>query len=217
MKSLSLSRPLVIVMIGIPGSGKSFFARKFSDMFSAPLVSYDYLYSTLFPDPSYSREEDDLIKEVLVHEVEELLKTQKTIVVDGAASERIDRQNLHVMARKHGYGVMLVWSQTDLPTAKGRSLRRNPKRAGDELNASMEEETFAAYVKRFTPPFKGEDFVVISGKHTFATQARIVLKKIVSPRTEALQAIAIKPPVERPQQKQPHVPTTNKRTGRFIN
>lgn len=216
MKSLSLSRPLIIVMIGLPGSGKSFFARKFADMFNAPLVSFDYLYSTLFPDPSYSREEEDLVKDIYFHEVEELLKTQRTIVVDGAASERPERQNLHLLARQHDYGVLLVWSQTDMPTAKSRSLRRNPKRAGDELNTSMEEETFASYVKRFTAPFKGEDFVVISGKHTFATQARIVLKKIVSPRAEASQAVALQPPVKRPPQKQPHATSTNKRPNRLI-
>jgi hypothetical protein len=103
-----------------------------------------------------------------------------------------------------------------MPTAKSRSLRRNPKRAGDELNTSMEEETFASYVKRFTAPFKGEDFVVISGKHTFATQARIVLKKIVSPRAEASQAVALQPPVKRPPQKQPHATSTNKRPNRLI-
>ena len=38
MKSLQLDKPHAIVMVGIPGSGKSFFADKFSAMFNAPYV-----------------------------------------------------------------------------------------------------------------------------------------------------------------------------------
>ena len=46
----------------------------------------------------------------------------------------------------------------------------------------MDEETFTRVSKLFTAPRPAEAVVVISGKHTFASQARTVLKKLVTPR-----------------------------------
>ena len=47
MKSLSLAKPLVLVVIGLPGAGKSFFARQFSETFGAPMVSGDRIRHVL--------------------------------------------------------------------------------------------------------------------------------------------------------------------------
>lgn len=182
MKSLSLSRPLVIMVIGLPGSGKSFFARQFADMFGAPLVSVDYVRHTISPDSVYTTEEDSYVNALAINQIAELCKTGKTFIVDGGLNHRTARLTVERMATKHGYGKLTIWVQTDEPTSLSRSLKRNAKRATDELNASMDRAAFARYRKMFSIPTPVENIVVISGKHTFATQARVVLKKLVSPR-----------------------------------
>ena len=63
-----------------------------------------------------------------------------------------------------------------------RSTKRSAKRKFDELNASMNIEAFERYKKQLSAPTPTENAVVISGKHTFPTQARIILKKLVTPR-----------------------------------
>ena len=40
MKSLHLSRPHAIMMVGIPGSGKSFFASQYADTFGTPYIDF---------------------------------------------------------------------------------------------------------------------------------------------------------------------------------
>lgn len=182
MKSLSLSRPLVIMVIGLPGSGKSFFARQFADMFAAPLVSADVVRHAIAPDSSYSPQEDAVVNMVTQHEIVELLKTGKTFIVDGSLNSRAVRQTVERAALKHGYGKMLVWIQTDEPTSIARSLKRSAKRKTDELNTSMSPNAFERYKKQFSAPTPTENVVVISGKHTFPTQARVILKKLVTPR-----------------------------------
>jgi predicted kinase len=147
MKSLSLSRPLVVMVIGLPGSGKSFFARQFADMFGAPLISADFIRHALAPGSEYSPREDALVATLVQNEIAELFKTGKTFIVDGSVNSRAIRTAIERQATKHGYGKMVVWVQTDEPTCVARSMKRSSKRKTDELNASMSIDTFERYKK----------------------------------------------------------------------
>jgi len=189
MKSLSLSRPLVIMVVGLPGSGKSFFARQFADTFSAPVVSYDKLRSTIFPDPTFSRGEDAVLQDIADYEINELLKTHKTFIVDGGVNTRIERVAIERQARAHDYHTLIVWVQTDEPTSHMRATKRSSKRKTDEWNVSITDELFKLQVKRLNAPLRTEQQVVVSGKHTYATQAKVVLKKLVSPREDEVQTV----------------------------
>lgn len=184
MKALSLARPLFILVIGLPGAGKSFFARHFSDTFGAPLISSDELQFELFDPPKFTPNEHGLIKRLLERQILQLVKTRTSIMVDGICNTRPERQQLEQMAAKHGYGTLIVWVQTDEPTAKTRSITRNKKRPGDEFNVRLTAEQYMSLAKRLAPPIKTEDYVVISGKHTYTTQAKMVLRKLAAPRVE---------------------------------
>jgi hypothetical protein len=85
-------------------------------------------------------------------------------------------------ANNADYDTLTIWVQTDEPTAKKRATHRNAKRPGDELNTSLTTDQFAAYAKRIQTPQPRENYVVVSGKHTYATQARMVLRKLAAPR-----------------------------------
>lgn len=187
MKALSLARPLLIFIVGLPGAGKSYFARHFSDTFGAPLASADTLRFELFDKPSFSQNEYGLIKRLLERQLLELLKTKNTVLIDGVCNTRQERTGLEQLASQHGYGTLTVWVQTDEPTAKARSLQRNPKRPGDEFNSRLNAEQFETLAKRFAQPTR-EDYVVISGKHTYTTQAKMVLRKLAAPRAEKADA-----------------------------
>ena len=184
MKSLSLSKPLIIVTVGAPGAGKSFFARQFSQTFGAPVVNYDRLRYELFAEPTYSKDERTIIQRVAEYQVEELIKTQKTFIVDGGGTSKAERLQLKKIAEKSGYGLLIVWVQVDARAAKVRSLKRSKRRTDDAYNQSLSSEQFEKAVKRFTPPTFGEEYIVVSGKHTHTSQAKAVLKKLVTPREE---------------------------------
>ncbi|HRK40861.1 MAG TPA: ATP-binding protein [Candidatus Saccharibacteria bacterium] len=185
MKSLSPSRPLVILVIGLPGSGKSFFSRQFAEMFGAPLVSMDFIRHTIAPDSQFDHVEDAAVGTIAQNEVTELLKTGKTFIIDGGVNSKSGRQSVAREAKRNGYGILTIWVQTDEPTSQSRSSRRSDKREADQLNASMDGDQFERYRKQFSIPTPSENIIVISGKHTFTTQARIVLKALVAPREGA--------------------------------
>jgi predicted kinase len=171
MKSLSLSRPHMIIMVGVPGSGKSFFAEKFASTFSAPYVCREKIVARLGQDTKE-------IELVAQDQLEELLKTQASVIVDGLADTRATRGELASKARRAGYDTLLIWVQTDTATAKGRSA----KRTGEGTHRILTTEEYDQTAKRFVPPATVEKPVVISGKHTYATQAKVILKKLSEPR-----------------------------------
>ena len=187
MKSLSLSQPHLLIMVGIPGSGKSFFAKQFSDMFHAPYVDFAKILDM-------SRRDGDMSAHYVTHLLKELFKTKATIVVDGLGDTKAQRTELKNLAAAAGYKAMLVWVQTDGATAKSRAVKAS-KKAGRPVS----DYEYEKIVSGFSIPTVGEQpVIVLSGKHTFATQARVVLKNLASPR-EAMQP----QPTAAPRRQQP--------------
>lgn len=210
MKSLSLSRPLILMTVGLPGAGKTRFSVQFADMFSAPLVSFDRIRFELFNQPTYSDDELAVVQRIADYQIGELLKTRKTIIVDGAANLRADRAVLRKMAAKLGYGTLLVWVQTDPSTCESRSVsQRLPSE--DQWRTPLSKADFSRLSRRFQPPAVHEPYVVVSGKHTYGAQARTVLKRLApaedaSPAAPTAQGAVQRPP--RPNQ--PPTPPTRR-------
>ena len=181
MKSLSLAKPHLIVMVGVPGAGKSFFASQFADMFNAPCVSYDQIRATITNNqPVFSRVEQEIVDELAHDQLDQLLVTKTTIVIDGGSDTRTSRQEMARRARVNGYKTLFVWVQTDPNTAKQRATVGTRGRGSQPV--LLDHEQYMSIIRRFTPPNQNESFIVISGKHTYATQAKTVLKKLSEPR-----------------------------------
>lgn len=181
MKSLNLARPQVLVVVGLPGAGKSFFARKFSETFSAPLVATDRIRYELFATPVHSSDENELVARMANYQIEELLKSRRSFIVDGSFNTRADRVRLGQLAKKADYDTYVIWVQTDASTCRVRALKRSSKRDDDTFNVSLTEQQFDGMAKRFTEPAR-EKHVVISGKHTYSAQVKTVLRRLVVAR-----------------------------------
>jgi predicted kinase len=174
MKSLSLSQPHLLIVTGVPGSGKTFFAEKFASTFRAPFVNYEKI--ALLCNGS----DEQVVDELFGYQLNELLKTGQTILVEGAGETRTGRAELTRRAKEAGYAPLIVWVQTDPSTAKDRLTRPSKNNTEHLLTPEEYDRSF----KRFTPPSAVEKTVVVSGKHTYATQAKVVLKKLTAPRAE---------------------------------
>jgi len=159
MKSLQLEKPHAIVVVGIQGSGKSFFAEKFADTFTAP-----YIDDRQFVDHAKTEGDAKMIATTMLLE---LLKTGKSIVIEIDGSKE-NRMELAKLLKDSGYEMLLVWVQTDSNTAMGRTRKMT----------GMKAHEYKETLKQFSPPQDSEQPLVISGKHTFASQAKAVLKKL---------------------------------------
>lgn len=175
MRTLSLNKPHLIVMVGIPGAGKSFFADHFAQTFNAPIVSYDQIRSELYNKPTYSDDEQEIVGRVASHMLQELFKSERTILYDGPSDLRTERSAIAKLAREEGYETLFVWVQTESNSAKKRAIKSSKGRVSSSSD-------FDAIIKKFSAPHITERALVISGKHTYASQLKITLKRLVEPR-----------------------------------
>lgn len=166
MKSLSLSQPHAIVMVGIPGSGKTFFAEKFAETFGAPFVASQHFIE-------FAKDEK-AADSLAAYAMELLAKTGQSMILEVRTASRMQRSDLTKQLKKFGYTPLYVWVQTDPQTAASRSLKAH----------AMSKEEHEQHIKQFSAPHASEKVLVISGKHTYATQARAVLKRLSAPRAE---------------------------------
>ncbi|MCX6728663.1 MAG: ATP-binding protein [Candidatus Saccharibacteria bacterium] len=178
MKPAETIKPHLIIMIGIPSSGKSFFAEHFAETFKAPIVSYDILRKEFFKEPTFSTDEDDMIRKVSNYILSEFLKTKKTVIFEGQTNLRAERFEIAKGARSAGYEPLFIWVQTETMTARKRATKANHDKP------ALTDDEFDAKLKKFNSPNKNEQFIVISGKHTYASQLKIVLKHLIQPRPE---------------------------------
>lgn len=183
MKSLSLTTPHVIFVIGLPGAGKTYFAEKFSSTFGAPFVEADRLRSAVSYEPSYTPEEQTVVDTLVEIQMKELFKTKKTFIVEASTEAKVDRLELVKTARTQDYQPMFVWVQTDPDTSRARATRAG--RANKNKLLVLPESRYVQLTKRFTPPMLNENTVVISGRHTYASQVKAVLKRLAAPNRPA--------------------------------
>ncbi len=163
-------------MIGIAGSGKTTFAERFADTFSAPFLNVPNL-----------RAGDDTLQ-VAEELLSEFCKTKQTILYEGLGGSRAERQAVARLVRSRGYEPLYVWVQTDPNKAKQRmtkSTSRNP--------AQMSSDEFDDSMAKFTPPNSSEKGIVLSGMHTYATQAKSVLKRLSSSATPRPATVSPRP------------------------
>lgn len=166
-------KPHLIIMVGLPGCGKSYFATNFSESFNAPIISESLIRDKIYETPTFSESEDEAVTKVTSYFLDEIIKNKQTIIYEGKTNAKVDRLELYKKCRDRGYKPLLVWIQTDEPTAK----RRLAKQLGDIDKA---EDRYNKISKRFYPPGPEEEVVVISGKFTYQSQLKIVLKKLAS-------------------------------------
>lgn len=185
MKQLTLNQPLILIVIGLPGAGKSFFARQFAETFGVACVSEDYLRSALFSSPQFSREENTIIENLQQYMLAEMVKTKRSFLLDGGCETRAQRLWVEKLAHQNGYNTLNIWVQTDEATAKLRATKRG-KKPEDLTSPSLSADQFQQLSKRFALTAR-ETYLVISGKHPYSTQARTVLRKLAAPRRQAAE------------------------------
>ena len=108
MKRLELNPPLLILTMGYPGAGKTFFARQFSELHKLPCISEDRIRFELFENPQFNDDEQDIIGRVLDHALEQIMKTDSSVVCDGNFSDSSTRQRIENMSQANGYRLLVV-------------------------------------------------------------------------------------------------------------
>jgi predicted kinase len=154
------SKPYAILVFGAPCSGKTAFAEKFSSQFKAPYFNFDDLES-----------EHNINRKTTLIIIEQVVKSGQTIVIEGGINTEDDRDEIRKLLKSAGYQSVLVWIQTDVMTLKNRLKAR--LKSVDKAKVEFDRR-----INMLEAPADSELPVVLSGKHTFATQLKMVLSHL---------------------------------------
>ena len=154
------AQPRAILVFGAPGSGKTTFAEKFSKKFHAA-----------FFDLGELERENKLDRKTVLFLLEQLAKTNVTLVIEGILDTERERTEVRNVLRRSGYNPSLVWIQTDVNTIRQRLKLKN-------RSATKAKAEYETRIGRMEAPSEVEAPIVLSGKHTFETQLRHVLTQL---------------------------------------
>lgn len=179
MSKVHTNKPVLIMLYGFPGAGKTHFSRNMSEHLDSAHVHSDRIRHELFEEPRYDEQENGIVKHLMNYMAEEFLNAGVSVIFDTNMMRKSERHQMREMARKKGAKTLLIWFQVDADTAFKRLNKRDRRTADDKYAAEYTQGDFRKYASRMQHPEPTEDYVVISGKHTFASQRNAVFKKLI--------------------------------------
>ena len=121
---------MIVIVFGLRGSGKSYFAQQLAQMLHAEYIGSDVVRKELFKTPSYSTEEKNLVyNEMMKRMMSEAF--EKEIVIDTTFSNSKTRQNFTEKAKKFS-------SVFTIEIAKEKDLTKQRSLSPQQDNANFE-------------------------------------------------------------------------------
>lgn len=178
VNKLQLTHPTLIMLYGYPGSGKTYFARQLCEEFQAAHVQGDRIRHELFDEPRYDKQENAVITQLMKYMSEEFLSAGISVVFDVNATRTNQRRDLRELARTNKAKTLLIWFQIDEDSAFARISTRDRRKSDDKYSQTLDRKAFDSQLETMQNPTINDDYIVISGKHTFNTQRGAVIKKL---------------------------------------
>ena len=152
-------RNTLILVCGLPGTGKSTVSKAIAEKTGAVLFNTDVVRKELFPRPAYTQEEKDLVYRMLFEMAEKFLKQSKNVVLDGTFYKKELRSRVKAIAQRNKSGFAIIEVVCSEKTAKCRL----DDRAKSE---SLSDADFCVYrkIREQFEPIREKHFVVDTGK-----------------------------------------------------
>ncbi len=117
--------PLLIIVMGLPGSGKTYFSAAFSKQIKGVHINSDKIRKNLYQQPAYSERDKGAVYSVMFNQACQALKRGEIVVVDATFSLQKYRQPYLDFVQKHKIPVKYLLVGADEHTI---ALRLKKKR-----------------------------------------------------------------------------------------
>ena len=103
-----LSRPLLVVMVGLPGTGKTYFCRYLCQRFPMAVLESDALRETMFETCRYTQSENRQLFGACHQLIDDLLARNIPVALDATNVLEANRRVLYDIAEKNGAKLVLI-------------------------------------------------------------------------------------------------------------
>lgn len=170
------------MFIGVPGSGKSFFARQLAEQIHGVRLSGDAMRLAIFGsieaiDAVYHSPQRQHVNTytfgAIDYVTDQLLASGVSVIIDAIHSKRSDREKQEEIARRHDAKTVLVHIKTGYETALARGQQREVFADQRQFDEAKMREVIAQFEASLEPPDNNESCVIISGELPFAEQLEL--------------------------------------------
>jgi predicted kinase len=164
LPDLDASEPgLVVLMCGLPGSGKSTYARALEGRGFTRLSVDEVVWARIGRDaaelePGEYEQLKRAVEQELWHELLRLLDAKQPVVIDYSFWDRSRRDRYKAEIERRGCRWELVWLKADLETLRRRLAIRNRQQGANSV--TVDDEVLERYFAAFEEP-EGEGERVI--------------------------------------------------------
>ncbi|MBI2166396.1 MAG: ATP-binding protein [Chloroflexi bacterium] len=137
-----LPKAVLVVVSGLPGTGKSHFCRCLVSRLPAAVLETDALRKHLFPSPSYSAEESTRLFRAVHALIEELLRRGIPVVLDATNLVEAHRERLYNISDRVGAKLILVRAEAPAELVRERLEKR---RSGAEAREDYSDADWSVY------------------------------------------------------------------------
>lgn len=158
-----MTKPILYMMMGLPGAGKTTIAQHIADLTGATLLSSDVVRREMFSKSSFSQSEHDELYTELDKRMTELLRAGQSVVYDANLNRRTHRDEKRQLADELGVTAQLVWVQTPEEMARQRRVDHEPQH---DLIPAHETpgQMFDRIAQAIEEPTSDESAIVIDGR-----------------------------------------------------
>src|SRR5579859_1631330 len=90
---------MIIIVLGLPGSGKSYFASRFAKLIHADYINSDRVRKSIFPVRSYSEKEKTSVYNEMLELMRRAIRQGKDLVLDATFYKNDVRKRFNDEAR----------------------------------------------------------------------------------------------------------------------
>ena len=164
------AEPALIVVSGLPGTGKSYFCSRLAERLPVVVLESDALRKTLFSLPDYSFRESYRLFQAIHRLVERLLKKGISLVLDSTNLSERNREYLYNIASRLNAKLVVVW--VEAPTEVVR--QRLEKRQQDSENKSDADWEIYRKMKSAAQKIRRNHYVADTSRDITPTLDKII-------------------------------------------
>lgn len=159
---------MLILISGLPGSGKTKIARELSKRLNLPILSTDEIRKKLFKKPKYTKFEKWLIYKVMFLVAEELLKNKIGLILDATFSGRSSRNWAKKIAKRYKTPFKII----EVRCQEKILLERIEKRIKEGSLSDADRKIYFK-IKREFEPIKERHIIIDNSKSFRETKKQI--------------------------------------------
>ena len=118
------ARPALVVMSGLPGTGKTYFCDRLSKRLPLVILESDSLRKVLFSSPTYSAEESFHLFQTIHRLIEQLLRKMVSLILDATNLSERHREYLYSIANRLDVKLVLARIKAPPEIVQARLKRR---------------------------------------------------------------------------------------------